>query len=217
VDELCSRPTAGCSCRCPLPSPGRQELCDLACRVVRHPHQVHVRRVPDTNPHIPDGAIGVVGRGHRPVDARPAAMARRSSSSPRRPQSRPAIVRTGSAYKVRSPPQDDGWAPELVRISDDRVAAGEVIASGGDELRPARSPRRALRAAARRLGRAWIAPFRGSFPDVRMQVVDLVAKGNKVVGRFLCSAPNTASGRVAHPPADLAVIRVAGQPVAHGC
>jgi hypothetical protein len=50
-----------------------------------------------------------------------------------------------------------------------------------------------------------------------MQVVDLVAKGNKVVGRFLCSAPNTASGRVAHPPADLAVIRVAGQPVAHGC
>jgi predicted ester cyclase len=35
--------------------------------------------------------------------------------------------------------------------------------------------------------RAWIAPFRASFPDVTMQVVDLVAEGDKVVGRFLCS------------------------------
>jgi len=35
--------------------------------------------------------------------------------------------------------------------------------------------------------RAWIAPFRASFPDVKMRVVDLVAEGDKVVGRFLCS------------------------------
>jgi steroid delta-isomerase-like uncharacterized protein len=35
--------------------------------------------------------------------------------------------------------------------------------------------------------RAWIAPFRASFPDVHMQVVDLVAEGDKVAGRFLCS------------------------------
>jgi predicted ester cyclase len=35
--------------------------------------------------------------------------------------------------------------------------------------------------------KAWIAPFRGSFPDVSMQVVDLAAEGDEVVGRFLCS------------------------------
>lgn len=36
--------------------------------------------------------------------------------------------------------------------------------------------------------RRWIAPFRASFPDVRMDVVDLLSEGDKVVGRFLCSA-----------------------------
>ncbi len=34
----------------------------------------------------------------------------------------------------------------------------------------------------------WIAPFRASFPDVRMDVVDLIAEDDKVVGRFTCSA-----------------------------
>jgi predicted ester cyclase len=36
--------------------------------------------------------------------------------------------------------------------------------------------------------RRWIAPFRASFPDVHMAVVDLIAEGDKVVGRFRCSA-----------------------------
>jgi predicted ester cyclase len=36
--------------------------------------------------------------------------------------------------------------------------------------------------------RRWIAPFRSSFPDVRMEVVELIAEGDKVVGRFTCSA-----------------------------
>jgi predicted ester cyclase len=35
--------------------------------------------------------------------------------------------------------------------------------------------------------RRWIAPFRASFPDVHMEVVDLIAEGDKVVGRFTCS------------------------------
>jgi predicted ester cyclase len=34
----------------------------------------------------------------------------------------------------------------------------------------------------------WIAPFRAAFPDVRIEVVDLIAEGDKVVGRFTCSA-----------------------------
>jgi predicted ester cyclase len=36
----------------------------------------------------------------------------------------------------------------------------------------------------------WITPFRESFPDVHMEVVDLIAEGEKVVGRFHCSATN---------------------------
>ena len=35
--------------------------------------------------------------------------------------------------------------------------------------------------------RAWIAPFRESFPDVQMEMVDLIAEDDKVVGRFTCS------------------------------
>ena len=36
----------------------------------------------------------------------------------------------------------------------------------------------------------WIAPFRESFPDVRMTILELIAEGEKVVGRFHCSATN---------------------------
>ena len=35
--------------------------------------------------------------------------------------------------------------------------------------------------------RAWIAPFRASFPDVQMEVVELIAEGDTVVGLFTCS------------------------------
>jgi predicted ester cyclase len=36
--------------------------------------------------------------------------------------------------------------------------------------------------------RRWMAPFRASFPDMRMEVVELIAEGDMVVGRFTCSA-----------------------------
>ena len=39
--------------------------------------------------------------------------------------------------------------------------------------------------------REWIAPFRASFPDTRMEVIDLIAEGETVVGRFTCSATHT--------------------------
>ena len=41
-----------------------------------------------------------------------------------------------------------------------------------------------LAAAAKR----WIAPFRASFPDVHIEIVELIAEGDKVVARFTCSA-----------------------------
>jgi predicted ester cyclase len=33
----------------------------------------------------------------------------------------------------------------------------------------------------------WVGPFRESFPDFRMDVVDVIAEGDKVVGHFKCS------------------------------
>lgn len=33
----------------------------------------------------------------------------------------------------------------------------------------------------------WIGPFRASFPDFTMEIVDLIAEGDTVVGHFRCS------------------------------
>ncbi len=35
--------------------------------------------------------------------------------------------------------------------------------------------------------RRWISPFRTSFPDMHMEIVELIAEGDTVVGRFRCS------------------------------
>lgn len=62
------------------------------------------------------------------------------------------------------------------RLVDEVLNAGRMDVV--DELY---SPRLA------RAAKRWIAPFRSSFPDVHMDVVDLIAEGDKVVGRFTCS------------------------------
>ncbi len=46
--------------------------------------------------------------------------------------------------------------------------------------------------------KAWIAPFRASFPDVQVRIVDLVAEGTKAVGRFACSGTQRGEWR-GHP------------------
>jgi predicted ester cyclase len=38
--------------------------------------------------------------------------------------------------------------------------------------------------------RRWIEPFRTSFPDFRMDVVDVIAEPDKAVGHFKCSGTN---------------------------
>jgi predicted ester cyclase len=45
----------------------------------------------------------------------------------------------------------------------------------------------------------WIAPFLESFPDVQMEIVELIAEDEKVVGRFRCSATNLGPWR-GRPP-----------------
>jgi len=47
--------------------------------------------------------------------------------------------------------------------------------------------------------REWFGAFRGSFPDMRMEIVDLVAEGDRVVARFTCSATHTGEWR-GHAP-----------------
>jgi predicted ester cyclase len=47
--------------------------------------------------------------------------------------------------------------------------------------------------------RRWIAPFRESFPDVEMEIVDLIGEGEKVAGRFRCSATNLGPWRGQQP------------------
>ena len=65
--------------------------------------------------------------------------------------------------------------------------------------------------------RRWIAPFRESFPDVRMEIVELIAEGEKVVGRFRCSGTHLGTWR-GRPPTgrrfervdEVFIFRVAG-------
>jgi predicted ester cyclase len=45
----------------------------------------------------------------------------------------------------------------------------------------------------------WIAPFRASFPDMQMAIVDLIAEDDRVVGRFHCSGTHLAEWR-GHAP-----------------
>jgi len=55
--------------------------------------------------------------------------------------------------------------------------------------------------------RRWIAPFRESFPDVEMDIVELIAEGEKVVGRFRCSGTHLGTWR-GNPPTGRRFARV---------
>jgi predicted ester cyclase len=37
------------------------------------------------------------------------------------------------------------------------------------------------------VARRWVAPFQGAFPDFTMEIVELIAEGDTVVGHFKCS------------------------------
>jgi predicted ester cyclase len=41
----------------------------------------------------------------------------------------------------------------------------------------------------------WIGPFRESFPDFRMEIRDVIAEGDKVVGYFKCSGTHQGEWR----------------------
>ena len=45
----------------------------------------------------------------------------------------------------------------------------------------------------------WVGPFLDSFPDFRMEVVDVIAEDDKVMGYFRCSGTHDGEWR-GHPP-----------------
>lgn len=47
--------------------------------------------------------------------------------------------------------------------------------------------------------RGWIGPFREAFPDFRMEVVELVAEGDKVAAHFKCSGTHRGEWRGVAP------------------
>jgi predicted ester cyclase len=45
----------------------------------------------------------------------------------------------------------------------------------------------------------WVGPFSESFPDFRMEVIDVIAEDDKVMGYFKCSGTHEGEWR-GHPP-----------------
>ena len=90
-----------------------------------------------------------------------------------------------SAANPRRPPSPK----DVVRRLVDEVMNGTAL----DAIDDLYAPRMAGPA------RRWIAPFKASFPDVHMEIVDLIAEGEQVVGRFRCSGTRTGHWR-GHSP-----------------
>jgi predicted ester cyclase len=84
---------------------------------------------------------------------------------------------------------DAGTRKALVRrLIDDVLNGGDLAAL--DELY---TPHLA------RTARRWIEPFRQAFPDLRMEIVQLVAEGDTVVGRFRCTGTHLGEWRGHRP------------------
>jgi predicted ester cyclase len=47
--------------------------------------------------------------------------------------------------------------------------------------------------------RRWIGPFRDAFPDFRMEIVELIAEGDKVAAHFRCSGTHRGEWRGTKP------------------
>jgi predicted ester cyclase len=84
---------------------------------------------------------------------------------------------------------DTAFGKALVRrLVDEVVNTGDLTVLGEIYTAP-------MAQAARR----WIEPFRASFPDFEMEIVQLVAEGDTVVARFRCSGTHLGEWR-GHPP-----------------
>lgn len=91
----------------------------------------------------------------------------------------------GAAAPSPATPDGEASEPERNKAVVRRLVA-EVLNGGQlDAIDALYAPNLAPEA------RDWIAPFLASFPNVHMEVIDLIAEGDTVVGRFTCSATHT--------------------------
>jgi predicted ester cyclase len=67
------------------------------------------------------------------------------------------------------------------------------------------------------VAREWVAPFRDSFPDFQMEIVDLVADNDRVAAHFRCSGTHLGewmghppTGRRFHDVDEIYIFRVSG-------
>ena len=87
---------------------------------------------------------------------------------------------------MTSPEESKALVRRLIEIVNDRDLDGlDGVASGQ------------IAEEARR----WIGPFRESFPDFHMEVCDVIAEGDKVVGHFKCSGTHEGEWRGIPPTA----------------
>lgn len=61
----------------------------------------------------------------------------------------------------------------------------------------------------------WVQPFQGAFPDFQMEIVELIAEGDAVVGHFKCSGTHRgewlgvpATGRRFHRVDEIYIFRI---------
>ena len=72
------------------------------------------------------------------------------------------------------------------------------------------------------IAKAWITPFRASFPDVHMDIVELIAENNTIVGHFRCSGTHLGqwrghapTGRRFHRVDEIYIFRVHDNQITH--
>jgi predicted ester cyclase len=75
-----------------------------------------------------------------------------------------------------------------------RQLVDEVVNEGRPEALDAIADGEVARAA-----RRWIGPFRQAFPDFRMEILELIAEGDKVVAHFHCSGTHEGEWRGTSP------------------
>jgi predicted ester cyclase len=108
------------------------------------------------------------------------------------------LAASGVALTLRRSPPRAATRPSSLSGMDAKATVrrlmDEVVNGGREELIDELfTPERADWA------RDWFGSFRRSFPDLQMELVELVAEADTVVGRFACSATHLGDWR-GHPP-----------------
>lgn len=96
------------------------------------------------------------------------------------------------AGQVRAGRSEDAMGAEQNKLLVHRLVGG--INNGSLEVLDEVADGRFARAA-----RQWIGPFRDSFPDFRMEIIDLIADDEKVAAHFRCSGTHLGEWRGHRP------------------